>query len=56
MLLPVEWSITAKVIRKTSRKVFSVSLGRKASKKTWWWSKEVLECIQRKVSKEAVGH
>lgn len=55
MLLPVEWPITAKVIRKTSRKVFSVSLGRKASKKTWW-SEEVLECIQRKVSKEAVGH
>lgn len=51
MLLPVEWSTSVKVIRKTSRRVLSGSLGRKVGK-TWWWNKEVLECIQRKVSKK----
>lgn len=39
------------MIRKTSRRVLSGSLGRKVGK-TWWWNNEVLECIQRKVSKK----
>ncbi|RXN38888.1 Retrovirus-related Pol poly LINE-1 [Labeo rohita] len=48
-VLSVDWTTTASVIRETGRRVLGVSSGKgKVDKETWWWNKEVQQCIQRK--------
>ena len=47
-VLPDDWTTTANVIRETGRRVLGVSTGRKVDKETWWWNKEVQECVQQK--------
>ena len=46
--LPDEWTTTANVIRETGRRILGVSSGRKVDKETWWWNKEVQDCVHRK--------
>jgi hypothetical protein len=47
-VLPDDWTSAANVIRETGRRVLGLSSRRRADKETWWWNKEVQECIQRK--------
>ena len=48
-VFPEDWEKTAETVRVVAKDVLGVSSGRKkVLKETWWWNKEVKECIQQK--------
>ena len=48
-VFPEDWEKTEETVRVVAKDVLGVSSGKKkVVKETWWWNKEVQECIQQK--------